>query len=171
MNLQYPSRKSARLPEFEYTAGGYFVTVCTQDRKNILSRVVNQSDPTLVGRGSEVTADVTLSEIGVIANDQLVGLEERYPNIKIDKYVIMPNHIHILLRIEQETAGASPRPTLSDVICSFNSLTTRLAGKGRIFQTSFYDHIIRDMNDYLALWQYIDENPAKWELDEYCNNL
>ena len=169
MNEHYSNRKHPRLPNYDYnTCGAYFVTICTLGRKCILSQISNPSDPILVGRGLAPAA-VTLSRIGNIVKDQLAHLEDRYSNIKIDRYVIMPNHIHILLRIEQETAGASPRPTLSDAICSFKSLSTRLAGRGQIFQASFYDHVIRDMNDYLAVWQYIDENPVKWNLDEYFN--
>lgn len=63
-----------------------------------------------------------------------------------------------------KTAGASPRPTLSDMICVFKSLTTRRCGQS-LFQTSFHDHIIRSETDYLRIWAYIDENPAKWSED------
>ena len=218
-----PKRKANRLKEYDYSqAGVYFVTICTQGRRGILSSVCSAeasvpvgqglapadpsssvvgrglapadpsssvvgrglapADPSssVVGRGlapadpsSSVVgqglapAEIHLSQIGIIAEQQLLKLEERFPDISIDKYVIMPNHIHILLSINRLAAGASPCPTLSDVICAFKSLTTRICRAGEIFQTSFYDHIVRDNNDYLAVWQYIDNNPHKWELDKY----
>ncbi len=108
-----------------------------------------------------------------MAEKQLFALEERYDYVTIDKYVIMPNHIHAILILDGETAGASPRPTLSDIICTYKSLTTRNCNqignyKGRqIFQNSFYDRIITSEEGYLEVWQYIDENPRKWQNDEY----
>ena len=95
-------------------------------------------------------------------------LEQKFPFVKVDKYVIMPNHIHMILRFLEQTAGASPRPTLMDVVCTFKSLTTRLCNKldntpGRkLFQTSFYEHVIRNETAYLKCWNYIDGNPGKW---------
>ncbi len=84
----------------------------------------------------------------------------------------MPNHIHIIVFIENypcSTAGASPCPTLSDVICTYKSLTARFCKKiypiERIFQNSFHDHIIRDEKEYKKIWEYIENNPYKWELD------
>ncbi len=82
----------------------------------------------------------------------------------------MPNHIHILISLEDKTAGASPCPTISDIICTFKSLTTRLCRENRfkdkqLFQASFHDHIIPDRYDYDKIWEYIDRNILKWEQD------
>lgn len=116
---------------------------------------------------------IRLSPYGLIAKRELLALESRYDFVKIDKYVIMPNHIHAIVILDGETAGASPRPTLSDVICAYKSLTTRACNALRkqqgsgIFQTSFYDKVIRNEEGYLKAWQYIDENPRKWHNDEY----
>ena len=105
-----------------------------------------------------------------IVNDEILALENRYKNIKIDKYIIIPNHIHAIIVIENKTAGASPYPTLSDIICNFKSLSTHKIHKNsesdiKIWQTSFHDHIIRGEKDYLKIWNYIDTNPQKWEED------
>jgi len=108
----------------------------------------------------------------MIAEEQLLALEARYSYVRLDKYIIMPNHIHAIISIEntENAAGASPRPTLSDIVCSFKSITARKirqAGfNGSVFQSSFYDHIIRNERDYLEIWKYIDENAAKLENDE-----
>ncbi|MBQ8288385.1 MAG: transposase [Clostridia bacterium] len=87
----------------------------------------------------------------------------------IDQYVIMPNHIHIVLLIGIEAAGASPRPTVMDIICAYKSLTTRECKKNgwknKLFQTSFHDHNVRNRDDYDEIVKYIYENPMRWKFD------
>jgi len=161
-NMELPKRKLNRLKNYDYsTNGAYFVTICTDNRKSLLSHIY-------VGQGLAPAAN-KLSIYGKIAEEQLLTLEDRYPTVTIDKYVIMPNHIHVIIWLNNETAGASPCPTLSDVICAFKSLTTRYCKQKhdipKIFQTSFHDHIIRDEQDYLKIWEYIDTNPIKWKDD------
>ncbi len=126
----------------------------------------------IVGRGlapAEMN-DVEYSLFGKIAEYQLLSLEDRYSFLKVDKYVIMPNHIHVILFFNEETAGASPRPTVMDIVCAFKSLTTRECKKrglvGKLFQTSFYEHIIRGREDYDEIVRYIHENPIRWQYDE-----
>lgn len=102
--------------------------------------------------------------------EQIELLKERYPVIKINQYVIMPNHIHLLISIYEAAAGAGPCPTISEVICTLKSITTRLCRKAgyseaHLFQTSFHDHIIRNELDYRKISEYIQNNPAKWEMD------
>lgn len=168
MRDKIPNRKHTRLKEYDYSQNGYyFVTICTEKRAKILSKIV--------GRGlapAEREYTINLTRYGKIAEQQLFDLEKRYNNIKVDYYVIMPNHIHIIIEIN-ETAGASPRPTLDNVICSYKSLTTILINRidnvaGRkVFQTSYFDHIIRNEQELFEIRKYIDENPTKWELDKY----
>ena len=163
--MELPNRKPNRLKQYDYTGNGaYFITICTQNRAEILSEII-------VGRGL-APAECKLSEYGKIAEQELLNLEKRYAGVKIDKYVIMPNHIHAIISINNDlTAGASPRPTLSDIICTFKSITTRLCNKrhkgNKIFQTSFYDHIIRGEEDFKEIWEYIDGNPQKWQNDRF----
>jgi REP element-mobilizing transposase RayT len=113
-------------------------------------------------------AEVSLTPLGKIANAQIEAIPLRHPFVEVQKYVIMPNHIHILVFIDGFSAGASPRPTLSDIICSFKSLATRESKKfssaKTIWQTSFYEHIIRDDADYTKHYDYIENNPALWLL-------
>ena len=96
-------------------------------------------------------------------------LEQRYPPLKIDQYVIMPNHIHAILLLE-ETAGDSLRPTIMDIVCAYKSLTTRQCKKvypiDKLFQSSFYEHVIRGRKDYDEIAEYIVNNPMQWELDK-----
>ena len=118
-----------------------------------------------VGRGL-APAGIELTEYGKIAEQQLILLEQRYSFVKVDRYVIMPDHIHAIIVLGEKTAGASPRPTLMDIVSAYKSLTTRECKRisciKKLFQTSFYEHIIRDRDDYNACVRYILENPARW---------
>ncbi len=156
-------RKHPRLKNFDYSANGaYFITVCVQNRQSLLS--------TVVGRGDITPPLVELTPYGKILDKYILGIEGAYENVMVDKYVIMPNHFHLLITITRpvdEHGGVwSPRPTVPTIIRSLKTMVTREIGKA-IFQASFHDHIIRDEQDYLTRWQYIDDNPAKWAEDEY----
>lgn len=172
---EYPQRKQIRLPEFKYAAGTYFVTVCTQDRKCLLSEIISRKMTGVnVGEGLGPPVEVRLTPYGTIAQEQLLNLENRYATVTIQQYVIMPNHIHAIIQIQEhldKTGGASPSPTLIDVIRTFKSITARMCNKlypiPQLFQRSFYDHVIRCETDYLEIARYIDENPAKWSQDEF----
>jgi REP element-mobilizing transposase RayT len=162
---ELPKRKHPRLDNYDYSsAGAYFVTICTQNRRCVLSRIV--------GRGlapAEITG-VEYTPFGEIAEKQLFLLKDRYPYLAVDKYVIMPNHIHVIMILSGSAAGASPRPTIADIVCAYKSLTTRECKKngfeGILFQTSFYEHIIRGREDYEKIVKYIYENPLRWYYDE-----
>ena len=161
---EQPTRKPNRLSEYDYsTPGSYFITICTYQKKKLLSDIT-------VGEGLAPPA-VRYSEIGKIAEQQLLLLPERFPQLTLAHYVIMPNHIHILftLRKDENAGGASPSPTVIDAVRCFKSLTTRLArpfcGEDALFQRSFHDHVIRNDADYREIWNYIDTNPARWSTD------
>ena len=100
-------------------------------------------------------------------------LEERFPHLSIDSYMIMPNHIHMLLILKNDTAGASPRPTVMDIVCAYKSITTikckKHGFKDKLFQDSFYEHVIRNRDDYEETVKYIYENPMRWFYDELYN--
>ena len=165
MEKELPKRKHPRLNHFDYrTKGAYFITVCTQNRRCVLSRIVGR------GLAPAETNGVEYTSYGKIAEQQLLSLQERYPCLTLDRYVIMPNHIHAILILTEETAGASPRPTIMDVVCAYKSLTTRACKKNglvdKLFQTSFYEHVIRGQKDYDEIVKYIHENPLRWYYDE-----
>jgi len=155
----YPVRKRTHLKNYDYSSPGcYYVTLCTRNRKQLLSHVQPGSLP------GEV--QIVLTPHGMVAERELKALENRYPDVRIDGYVIMPNHIHALITLTHQAAGASPRPTLMQVIGGFKSLTTRKCAIGPFFQPSFYEHVIRNEQDYEEKAQYIRNNPVKWSLDE-----
>ena len=170
-----PQRKSTRLKNFDYSsAGAYFVTICVRNRMHILSEIVKSNlsatDRTVdlaVGEGlapPEIT--VKLKPCGEIVKEQLQLLETRFPCVTVADYVIMPDHIHAVISLHEKAGGASPSPTLDDVVCSFKSLTSRSCkqrfGIEKMFQRSYAEHIVRDRDDYETRKKYICENPMRW---------
>ena len=98
-----PQRKHTRLKCYDYSsAGAYYITICTQSRKCLLSRIVGR------GLAPAETDGIEYTMFGKIAEEQLLLLEDRYPCLSVDRYVTMPNHIHVILVLEGAAAGASP---------------------------------------------------------------
>lgn len=157
-------RKALRLPRYDYgREGGYFITICTAHRKRVLSSV---------GAGHLAGPVVELTEIGAIVDSLIQEIPQVYSAVKVEKYVVMPNHVHLLLTVsEMGPAGCPgparcPAPTIPKVIGALKSISTRRAGQA-IWQRGYYDHIVRDEADYGRIWSYIENNPGKWEEDRY----
>ncbi|MDO4314622.1 MAG: hypothetical protein Q4C45_02515 [Oscillospiraceae bacterium] len=93
-----------------------------------------------------------------------------YPGVVLEHDVIMPSHVHLLLRMESEDSGGpgAARPTVQTIVGGIKSITTPRIGAS-IWQPSFYDHIVRNESDFLRIWTYIDTNPAEWAEDRYCS--
>ena len=120
-----PERKHPRLKEYDYSLPGYYyVTICTADESVCLSRVGWEHEPNV--------ARVVLTEEGQIAREQLFALEQRYPYVRIDKYVIMPNHIHVIIELEMMPTSEK-RTDLTAILCAYKSLATRQLNQ--VFQT------------------------------------
>ena len=157
------NRKTARLPEYNYnTPGVYFLTLCTEKRQCILSRIV--------GTGVLDGPQIELLPMGAIADKYLRQLNDFYDDLSVESYVIMPNHIHILLQVKEGPSG-TPVPTLQNsVVSQFVSTFKRFCNREygtNIWQRGAYDHIIRDQNDFDRHLRYICENPFGWQKDEY----
>ncbi len=167
MNKNLPQRKRTRLSKYDYSSVGYyFITACTKDKHCIFG--------TVVGRGILDAPQVKLSSKGMLVESTLIYLDEHSEHIHIDKYIIMPNHVHLILEVrsggtDENGASGMPRPTNAVVPQFISSLKrfTNLKSGQMLWQTSYYDHIIRNEEDHLRIWQYIDDNPAKWEEDKY----
>ena len=167
MQRELPNRKHPRLNNFDYaTSGAYFVTICTSNKKCLFSRTV--------GRGLAPAA-LDLTPYGEIAKEELLSLEQRYPHLSIDHYVIMPNHIHVIFVLQDTANNAKRLPTIMDIVCAYKSLTTRrckaLKPIEKLFQDSFFEHIIRDREDYEKHLNYISLNPDKWHNDELYTEI
>ena len=161
--MELPKRKAIRLPEYDYSSpGAYFVTICTHDRRCILS-TIRRGDP--CGRPL-----LDLTGYGSIVERCLRQTAHLY-RITLDPYVIMPNHVHFICTIDEQRATARVAPTLGRIVGAFKSLAAnqcREAGlSGKLWQRSFHEHVVRNENDYREIWNYIDGNPAKWAEDRY----
>ena len=206
-----PQRKRLRVKGYDYALPGtYFATICADGKKCTLGYV----DGT-VGQG---LCPCRLSTIGMIVDEEARRLPERFPTIAVDRHVVMPNHVHLLLSFGTPQSGAespsmldrsgcvgqglcpcrrpekayhverqgqSPcptkgdisqqegRPSLSDVVGAFKSLTTKRVNTclntpgRRLWQPRFHEHIVRGEKDYEMIWQYIENNPVKWNEDAY----
>ena len=157
--MTVPKRKSTRLYGYDYSSNGaYFVTVCTRGREKLLCDIV--------GEGLCALPQVRLTETGEIVEESIAYINSAYDNVKIDKHVIMPNHIHLLITIDG--SGGHGDPPLQTVVGGLKSYTTHKYG-GVLWQRSFYDHVIRNREDYEDVWRYIDTNPVRWQEDKFYN--
>lgn len=150
----YPTRKPTRLKEFDYSNNGYyFITICVQNNRMIFGEVENEK--------------MKLNTCGKEVEKILLSLPERYTQIEIDYYAIMPNHFHGIFILNNEN---NQNISISNVIGGFKSLTTiaihKLGLKDFKWQRSFYDRIIRDEKELFYIRQYIDQNPLRWEIEK-----
>ena len=160
MESKLPNRKPTRLKNFDYSSnGGYFVTICTHAKKHILSRII-------VGEGLRALPQNKLTNYGKIVDETINYIDINYNGVTIDKYVIMPNHIHLIIFLDG--SGGHGNPPLQDVVGQLKSFSTKKCGE-IIWQRSFHDHIIRGEEDYIAIWQYIDTNIFQWRDDCFFN--
>jgi len=148
------TRKETRLKNYDYSScGGYFLTICTQERRNYFWCDVGAT----IGRPQ----NEKLSPYGKIVEEAINKISEVYPSIKIDRYVIMPDHIHLLLIICADEGGRPMvAPTMSRVVKQMKGYVTKRIGKS-IWQKLFIDHIIRNREDYEKHLKYIHENPMR----------
>ena len=163
MNMSdWVKRKNTRLAGYDYnTPGAYFLTVCTENRKCLLSRIV--------GTGVLDGPNIELLPCGKIVEKYISQLNDHYDYLSVESYVIMPNHIHILLRVLEGPSG-TPVPTrqnsvVSRFVSTFKRFCNKEYGKN-IWQARSYDHVIRDQADFDKHLQYIYENPFGWQKDE-----
>ena len=152
-------RKNTRLPAYDYSENGvYFVTICTKDRRSVLSNVC------VVGEGLRALPQIELTPIGEVVEQSIRYLQQHIPGVAVDQYVIMPNHVHMLVRIFE--TGGHRGPPLQKIIGQFKSYTTHCY-KTVLWQRSFHDHVVRGEQDYRDVWRYIDQNPHKWQEDPF----
>ena len=155
MKENYPTRKPHRLSQYDYrTPGAYFVTFCTKDRRPVLSQI-------RTGTSVVCPPEINLSRIGIFLDSAIAQIPARYPSVSVEQYVIMPNHIHMLLRLTSEDG-----PSLSQIVQQLKGYVTKQCGFP-VWQEKYYDHVIRDESDFLTKYQYICNNPARWAEDEY----
>ena len=148
---RFPVRKHPRLKEYDYASPNYyFVTICTWNKACLFGR------------------PGALNRYGRMAEQGLVETGSHFPGVKVDKFVVMPNHVHGIVVLQGSGAD------LSTVVGQYKSFVSRqihgIDPEQRVWKTSFHDHVIRNQADYERIWSYIDANPANWEKDCFFDN-
>ncbi len=163
--MALPKRKSMRLKGYDYSQNGaYFVTICTHNRECLFGEIV----------GANLC--VRPNDPHIIIEKHIIELENKYKNVVINKYIIMPNHIHFILSINNKTGEHIGSP-LHEMIQWFKTQTTNEYIRGvknnmfppfdkHIWQRGYYEHIIRNETSYNEIWNYIDNNILSWEQDK-----
>lgn len=156
ISSEIPKRKKNRLNNYDYNnCGAYFLTLCTADRRNLLWRNVMSDVGAIIDRPS----DIELSQFGKIIENAINNISTIYKAVNVDHYVIMPDHIHLLLSIRADENGRPMvAPTVSRIVKQMKGYATKQIGRS-IWQKSFFDHVIRNKEDYEKHVKYIYENP------------
>jgi REP element-mobilizing transposase RayT len=158
-----PERKIIRLKNYDYSsAGGYFVTICTQNRKCLFGKIR--------------AGQMMLNDIGQMICEKWEWLAKQYDYVELDEWVIMPNHMHGIIVITNRRGGSRTAPKkkrkpLGRLIGAFKTVTTKqinqiqaTPGK-KLWQRSYYEHVIRNENELDLVRKYIVDNPLQWESD------
>lgn len=163
MENKLPKRKPNRLKNYDYSSvGAYFITICTRDRKNYFWK---DKESKSVGATTGRPIYELLTEYGKIVDLSINNIPNTYPAVILESYVIMPNHIHLLLRICPDEYGRPMvAPTIANVVKQMKGYATKKIGKS-IWQKLYHDRIVRNRDEYNKIAKYIYENPMNWESD------
>lgn len=147
--MAFYSRKSTRIPNFDYSCENYyFVTICTHEKECLFA---NQNQ---------------LNEFGRIAQEDMRSLASHYNYVVVDNFIVMPNHVHAIIQIH---GSRQKKNDLNMIVGSYKAGVSRKIHKLQpdlmIWQRSFHDHVIRNQQEYEKIWQYIQFNWQKWEQD------
>jgi len=166
-------RRSIRLRDYDYAHGGaYFVTICTNEQRCLF--------------GDIHEGEMRLNAPGTMVANALEQLNQRFPEVKIDAYTVMPNHIHGIIWLVgaplvgalDPAIGSTTRVVtiLGAVVGAFKSITIDeyihgvkmlewVPFSGRLWQRNYYEHVIRNEKSLNAIREYIQENPLRWADD------
>ena len=173
------NRKSIRLKGFDYSQPSrYYVTICTQNKENIFGNIQN--------------GKTMLNKYGKIAEKEWLNTKIIRPNVDLDYFIIMPNHLHGIIIIKEYGRGVlryaptniptnefrSPSESLGAIIRGYKSTVTKQINELRntpglkLWQRNYYEHIIRNEKDLYRIRRYIVQNPLKWEFEKgYRGNM
>lgn len=142
-------RKNIRLKYYDYSNEGmYFITICTKNRIEFLGKIID-------------TNYINFTNKGVIAKQSIKKIEEIFENVTVDEYVIMPNHIHMIVVINNKN-----ETSISRIIKQYKMYVSKKIGYS-IWQKLFYEHVIRNEKEYYKIKEYIKNNIVNWEKDKY----
>lgn len=158
--MSLPIRKHPRLKQYDYrSVGAYFITICCAEHQALFGII--RGDP----------PENRLNAYGEAVESEIIKFDKRYAYLRIANYVVMPNHIHLLMEVDDGTP-IDGRVSIPHLVGMIKSLTTRackmIGFQGKtLYQSSFHEHVIRSEKDYQMIWEYIDGNPMKWADDRY----
>ena len=143
---RFPKRKNPRMVGYDYaTPGYYFITICTHQKKCLF------------------WTEHRLNQLGRLVYDTVMQIPVHFPKNRVDSFVVMPNHLHMILVVEPGGVDTSV------VVGSMKAYVTRQARRSfpglRLWQTSYHDHGIRNRKQYETILRYIDTNPMRWDKD------
>lgn len=163
-------RKNTRLKGYDYSENGYyFITICTHNKFHLYGQIIGSIQE------SSDSVHMKLNENGIIVKSVIDNLSELFTDIKIDNYIIMPNHLHMIVVIFRErTIHESPlqkRSLLSQIVgytkMNISKQIHSINKNINVWQRGYHDHIIRNKHEYQKILEYIETNPLKWEDDKY----
>ncbi len=177
MNKEFPKRKRLRLQGYNYGSEGcYFITICTNNKQNLFGKydvgAIHESPAYKLSEKHAVNRCILLNRYGKFVESVICDLPERYNDITIDNYIVMPNHIHMLISINNDINSEraireSPlqRSLLSKIIgytkVNVSKEIHKMNPKIDVWQRGYTDHIIRNQTDYENHWNYIEYNALK----------
>ncbi len=169
--MRYQLQKQYRLPEYDYSSNGYyFVTTCTKNRKHLFGKIQEKK--------------MVLSDLGRIVEKYWHEIPHRFPSVALDEFIVMPNHFHGIIVLDPvvgtrrgaylpDTTGNAFGPlqkdSLGSIVNHFKGNVTKQAkmvGIDAVWQPRFYDHVIRDEEALTNIREYIQFNPAQWDIDQ-----
>ena len=179
MNVKYDPkihhRRSIRLQDYDYSqSGAYFVTICTQNRDCLFGDIVDE--------------EIRLNRIGIMVKNICEWLPQQYPYVTVEEFIVMPNHFHGIVFITDDfvdgsrmeggsrTAPTVKRKPVGRLVGAFKTVTTKRFNEMRcttgvkLWQRNYYEHVIRNEDDYRDIAEYIQANPLNWMNDELWIN-
>jgi REP element-mobilizing transposase RayT len=149
-------RKPNRIKNYDYSQhGAYFITICTKDHAPLFGNIVGAAPYRL-----------QMTDIGMIVESEISTLNNTYQNVSVDCFIIMPNHVHMIISINDNDRRQDAAPTISRMINQWKRTISIKVGFSP-WQKSFHDHVIRNQEDYNRIAEYIEHNPMRWADDRY----
>ena len=169
-------RRSIRLKGYDYSQPGYYyITICSQNRECMFWKNNNDVNINVGAVLAPAPNKIQLSITGEVIEKQLHSIPNQFKNVRLDEYIIMPNHVHVIIVIKTRVE-ASTTPTIPQIIRSLKSRCineycqyikmNNLNISGKLWQRNYYEHIIRDEDELNRIRKYMQENPYRWAEDE-----
>lgn len=167
------SRKHIRWRNWDYSSSAnYFVTICTKDKESYFGEIkptLKELDPSIL------KSYLNPSEIGRLAFENWLSIPKHYSFVRLDTFILMPDHLHGIIRIDKPTPKdwnrnkfGPQKENLADVIRTYKASVKRIANQSGIdfqWQNRYHDRVVRDGSELIEIRNYILTNPLRWGRD------